>query len=142
MNETIVYPVNYPGPVDLLIRRDRLHERISLYRDAVQANGMKYTFPDGKVGTVQTRNEKDLLNVSGQAVAALILQMEGRKDPCMQFRDTENVVHAMTPQQMLAMGIAVSNFINATYNSKWKHDDQVDIWHGDVEYDYTTGWPS
>jgi hypothetical protein len=124
-------------------RRRALSERIAQRRVDEQGKGYTYLFPDGLTGVVQTRQDSpDLLNINGQVTAALVLQSQGVLDPVMNFRDEENVTHQMTPTQMIVMGLTVSQFVSATYSSKWYHDEAVKAWDGSVEYDYTVGWPT
>lgn len=110
-------------------------------RFAVQQAGKSYLFPDGATGTIQTRNETDLININGQVTAALVLQAQGVAAPALEFRDEQNATHAMTPAQMIAMGMAASQFVSATYSAKWAHDAAIAEWDGESEYDLAAGWP-
>jgi hypothetical protein len=122
-------------------KRAALHDAVALQRQTVQEGGCAYRFPDGLEGTIQTRTALDLGNITGQTLAAVILQAQGVTAAALGFRDEQNVTHAMTPAQMLDMGMASSSFVSMTYTAKWQHDAAIDAWHGDTPYDIFTGWP-
>lgn len=122
-------------------QRTLLLAEVAKMRVYVQRAGKAYTFPDG-AGTIQTRDAIDLINVNGRVTAALVLQAQGVTDPVLEFRDAENVTHAMTPIQMIEMGMAASQFVSATYAAKWAHDTAVSAWDGAIEYDIAAGWPA
>jgi hypothetical protein len=106
-----------------------------------QQLGVPYTFPDGQAGTIQTRNEQDLLNINGLATRALMAQAAGVTDPVFGFRDEENRSHSMTPAQVLDLAVAASNFVEALYTAKWAHDSAIAAWDGSSQYDLGAYWP-
>lgn len=123
-------------------RRAALHDSVAAKRQSVQEAGCAFRFPDGLTGTIQTRTALDLGNITGQALAALILQSQAVAGPVLSFRDEQNVTHTMTPAQMVQMGMASSAFVSATYAAKWAHDAAIDAWQGAKPYDISTGWPA
>ncbi len=97
------------------------------------------------VGTIQTRDPpgySDRININGLATEALILAGQGVTSPVQSFRDAQDVTHAMTPAQMQALGLAVGNFISATYRAKWKILDEIDALTPQTigAFDITQGW--
>lgn len=125
--------------VVLAQRKKDLHATVSTKRQSVQEQGFSFTFPDGD-GTIQTRNDRDLGNITGQTLAAIVLQTQGISDPVLSFRDSENNTHVLTPIQAIQMGMAVSQFVSSVYASKWAHDEAVEVWDGSTPYDLNTGW--
>jgi hypothetical protein len=125
----------------VITSRADLSATIKVERERRQQAGLSYLFPDGATGTIQTRDEQDLLNINGQVTAALVLSAQGYTAPMLAFRDSENVTHAMTPAQMIAMGMAASQFVSATYAAKWAHDEAIKQWDGIAAYNVATGWP-
>lgn len=110
-------------------------------RRKIQSLGYLYNFPDQLAGIIQTRDQtEDLTNVTAQTLAAIILQGQGVTDPVLSFRDTQNITHPLTPAQTIAMGMAVSQFINSIYAAKWAHDEAIKIWDGISPYDIDSGW--
>ena len=102
------------------VRRSLAAKRIDM-----QGIGMTYIFPDGLTGTVQTRNAIDVINITGQAVGAMALSMQGDTTTLMPFRDAENVTHELTPLQMVQMAMAALNFVSATYLKKWELEGEL-----------------
>jgi len=113
------------------------------------ADGITVVTPEvpAVVGTIQTRDASqylDIANINGEASSALILQGQGVTAAVLDFRDEQNVTHAMTPAQMIAMALAVSTFINATYLAKWALREQINNLTPDTidAFDITQGWPA
>jgi len=99
------------------------------------------------VGTIQTRDQTqypDILNITGETIAASILVGQGETNYLIYFRDQENVTHPMTPPQVLAMGMAVSSFISTTYAAKWIIQAQINALTPQTidSFDITQGWPA
>lgn len=126
---------------ELKAKRDALLPQVAARRVTEQRRGKVYVFPDGLTGTIQIRDEQDLVNINGRVTVALVLQAQGVVDPVLTFRDVENVTHAMTPAQMIQMGMAASQFVSDTYAAKWAHDSAIAAWDGVEPYDLSTGWP-
>ena len=92
---------------------------VNAVREAKIAQGIPYQFPDS-AGTIQTRDLTDARNIQINIVTALILQGAGETKPVMVFRDMEDVQHAMTPAQMLQMGLYVAQYGQAIYTASWQ----------------------
>lgn len=129
------------GHDPLINLRAEQHAAVASLRLAKQQSGTSYLFPDGITGGIQLRDQQDIANVNGRVTAALILQAQGITDPILGFRDEHNVTHQMTPAQIIAMGMAVSQYIDATYAAKWQHDEAIETWDGTAPYDLERFWP-
>ena len=115
-------------------------------RDARIGAGMPYAFPDGG-GTVQLRNERDIINVTGVGTSGMMLAAAGDTDAAIGFRDQEDVTHRLTGAQAQALGQAVMAWMSAHYTAAWAHKDALGrlAEAGDFDaldaYDITAGWP-
>ncbi|WP_420465629.1 DUF4376 domain-containing protein [Panacagrimonas sp.] len=121
-----------------------LHEQVAAERLRLERLGVPYVFPVDVAGTIQTRDDTDTRNIQGVVTTAMILQAQGVTDPVLEFRTADNVNHALTPSQAIAMGMAVSAHVNALYSAKWTHDAAIEQLADTVAcaaYDTTTGWP-
>ncbi|MDZ4230443.1 MAG: DUF4376 domain-containing protein [Dehalococcoidales bacterium] len=124
------------------VRAAKLAE-INALRDGKIAAGIPFLFPDSP-GTVQTRDLIDARNIQTNISAAIILQAAGETGPVMMFRDMEDAIHPMTPQQMIEMGMYAGQQGQAIYTASWVHKDAVAGLHTIAEikaYDTTGGWP-
>lgn len=95
-------------------------------RVRLEQAGASYTFPDEIVGTIQTRNADDIRNIQGVTTAALVLMSQGVTTPVIMFRDHEDVIHALTPEQAIAMGMFTQQFISNTYQWAWDKKAEID----------------
>lgn len=86
--------------------------------------GVLYTFPDGD-GTVQTRNDVDLRNVMAVTTSALVIKAQGVDAAVIPFRDEGDVVHMLTADQAIAMGMAVQGAVSATYQWAWAKKAEI-----------------
>lgn len=75
---------------------------------------------------VQTRGEADFLNISGLHQMADKLDRQGVTDAVLQFRDTNDVTHSLTPQEMMALGDAAFLHKSAHYAAAWALKDAID----------------
>lgn len=115
--------------------RAKLHEEIANLRIEKQSKGVVYTFPDG-VGTIQTRDTQDLININGLATRAVI-----SPNATFQFRDQENVTHELTATQMGDLAQTAAEFVESLYAIKWAHDAAIDAWDNTEPYDINQFWP-
>lgn len=108
----------------LNLEKERVLSQVSQVRFASEAQGVTFAFSDGQ-GTVQTRNDTDIRNINGLVSAALVLKAQGVTDPVLSFRDEQNVTHNLTPDEALAMGMAVQAHISQTYHWAWEKKQQI-----------------
>lgn len=104
--------------------QNELKTRINEKRVLMEKTGFLYEFPDGP-GVIQTRDDTDIRNVQSVTTTALILRSEGINLQVIPFRDEGDVTHMLTPQQTIAMGLAVQEFIAGVY--KWAWDKKAEI---------------
>lgn len=121
-------------------KRMQLRDEINAERERRESLGLVYQFPDGQKGTIQMRNATDFRNIAGLTSAATILTMQGVTNPVLSFTDAENIRHAMTPAQMISMGIAVQQRISVLYSAS--ADIKTDLATDDPDtFDITLNWP-
>jgi hypothetical protein len=133
-----------PGPATVEEARTRRSAEINGIRDTKIAEGLPYTFP-ARAGTIQLRNQADISNILGVAAVGMSLIVTGDSTTTVDFRDSEDTTHTLTGQQVLVMGLAVSQFIGSQYAASWAHKDALagifsvpDI----NAYDTNAGWPT
>lgn len=101
-------------------------ERINLVeKNRIKAikTGLSYDFPDGIRGTIQTR-DKDLQNI-GFITQAAMLRVQTGSAHRIPFRDEENIIHQLDPQQFVDMATAVFSFISLIYEKSWTLKDNI-----------------
>lgn len=104
--------------------KDSKIQAIEAKRAEKEKAGTTFTFPDGD-GVIQTRNDVDIRNVQAVTTTALILSNNGVTTPVIPFRDAGDVVHVLTPNQAIMMGMAVQTFISDTYAWSWAKKAEV-----------------
>lgn len=124
------------------VQREALRAAVAADRIARQQLGIPYTFPDGKAGTIQTRDTQDLTNINGVATNAMLSKAAGVVDPVLPFRDEENETHMLTPDQAIALALAVASYVGRLYQAKWAHDSAIPAWDGSTAYDTLAFWPA
>lgn len=130
-----------------LLKED-LFKKIERIRDQKIESGIEYTFPDGKVGTIQTRDTKDQRNIQINNSTAQLFIMLGHTEVQMEFRDMENIIHVLLPNEMIDMTLYVGTVGQSIYKRSWEHKDyikQLDIYDSDTlsileNYDVTENW--
>lgn len=122
--------------------RAALRAEISAKRKQLEQLGVTFEFPDG-VGVIQTRDDTDVRNVQGNTTAATVLKLQGVTEAALTFRTEDNVNHALTPSEAIAMGMAVAARVQELYAFKWAHDEAIEMLET-VEvceaYDIEQGW--
>lgn len=143
-----------PPPPSAEVVAGELLDRVEFERDKRVAAGVSYTFPDGVSGTIQTRDEKDFRNINGVAARGLALVVRADVETTLIFRDKENVDHALTGDQAVALGEAVHARVEDIYKVAWSHKTAIQAILGDDTlaeaekraalsgYDLTIGWPA
>lgn len=119
---------------------------VDALRTSKIAAGKPHTFPDGKSGTVQLRNERDLVNVNAIATSGTAMVVAGDTTSTIAFRDAEDQTHMLTGEQAVAFGLAVMQWVSANYENAWSHkaDLRTLADAGDADgieaFDITQGW--
>lgn len=106
-----------------------------------ERKGHTYTFPDDIVDVIQIRDDRDLINVNAQVTAAQLMASSGITDPVMPFQALSNTTHLMTPAQVVAMGMSVSQHITSLYQTAWAVKQAIDAAATYEEVDEASQWP-
>ena len=137
--------VTYPAiDIPLSELQASLREQNATKRNALEAAGVAYTFPDDD-GTAQTRDARDMLNIQGIVSKAQLLQAQGNTDPVIAFRDAENVTHMMTATQAIEFGETVADTISGLYQTKWAIELDIDALadrEAALAFDVDSAWQS
>lgn len=88
--------------------------RVKAERERRQQDAMPYTYPDGSAhhNIMSDRTVRDL---SASTTVALALAAADVSDPVMAWTVCENVTHMLTPQQMIAFGVAATQWYSAAH---------------------------
>lgn len=105
-----------PNVADLILAKRRA---IEVKRIEEEVKGFAYVFPDGDTDIIQLRDDRDKLNINGQVTAALVLKGMGETGSVLAFQAQSNTTHPMTPDQMIAMGMAVNSYCLGLYMKQW-----------------------
>jgi len=135
-----------PGNLNAVINHNKLEiarkeklASIDTAFHAVLAGGVSFDF-NGERDIVQTRYERDLINISGVSTKALSLNSQGVTDPVIHFRAASNTTYQMTPAQAIAMGEAVAAHSEHNYKTRWLLKDALDAAQTVHEVEAIT-WP-
>ena len=104
--------------------RQRALQRVNAEHLKTLTAGIPYNFL-GTDDVIQTRHERDLINISGLATRALLLRADGISDSIIPFRADSNTTYFLTPDEMLAMAAAVSDFTAQQYSNAWALKDAI-----------------
>lgn len=117
---------------------------INVMRDERVFAGMSYAFPDGLMGTVDTREQSDFDNLQALTTLAQVLQAEGETGQVITFVDAEDQAHSLTPSQMIDLGVTVTQQIANIYAVSWPMKASVKTAATIAEVnavDISKGWP-
>jgi hypothetical protein len=109
-------------------------------RKAEEAKGLSYTFPDSVTDVIQLRDNRDLLNVQSQVTIAQLLKSSG-STTTIPFQGESNATHEMTADEMIAMGVAVSTYIQSLYAISWAAKASVEAATDYDGVDAAAVWP-
>ncbi|WP_282609474.1 DUF4376 domain-containing protein [Pelagibius sp. Alg239-R121] len=117
---------------------------INLLRDEKIFDGLSYLFPDGLTGMVDTREQPDFDNLQALTTLAQVLDAAGETGAVITFVDAEDQAHSLTPNQMIALGVAVTQRVATIYAASWPKKASVMAAATIAEVnavDISTGWP-
>lgn len=105
-----------------------VHSRRSVSSNRVlqERKGLPYTFPGNVEDVIQTRNDQDWSVLNTLATHALILKAEKVNKPVMEFRGESNLVHNLTPDQMIAMTKAAFEYRSKLFKVQWSQKQAID----------------
>lgn len=129
-----------PRPLDEI--RQRIASEIDTKRVELLAAGVSHTFSDGSIGVIQTRSDTDMINLSGNVIAAMARKVIGSTEPFF-YITADNVVHQLTADEMIATGLVVQPAVTAIYVAARAKKDALGALDFDalVAYDIEAGWP-
>lgn len=113
--------------------------RIDEDRNHRIAQGKRYAFPDGE-GTVQLRDERDVINVNAVGTSAMMLVAAEDVTTLLDFRDQEDVTHQLTGAEALAMAQSVMAWISDHYAAAWAHKDAIKALAEAQDYSTLSGY--
>ncbi|UWQ16162.1 DUF4376 domain-containing protein [Jannaschia sp. M317] len=117
--------------------RARLSAAVNAERDRRIAAGQTVFVPG--LGPVPMQGRiGDMQNLLALFNAANLRKARGDTSAGIVFRDAENVVHRLTPDQMIALYVMGATWVEAVYGASWRMKDG-----GDVPADFTDDrhWP-
>jgi hypothetical protein len=74
---------------------------------------------------VQTRGERDLININGVVTQAILLKNAGVVEPIIQFRAQSNATYMLTPDEAINMGVTVAQHSQQVYEKAWLLKDAI-----------------
>ena len=107
-----------------LLLKERKAREIDNYRDYRLSKNVPYTFPGEIEGHVQIRDEKDFRNIISNLSEAQI-KISNEDTSKISFRDYENRIHELTPQEIVDMGLTVISNIRAVHEESWRHKNII-----------------
>lgn len=110
---------------DLDTLRKKKREEINQWKETAEQRGMYYEF-DGEGDYIQLRHDRDRTNINGLVTQATLLKMNGVTGKIIPFMPESNTLRMMTPDEVIAMGMAVSQFASQCYSIAWSLKDAVD----------------
>lgn len=87
--------------------------------------GVPFKFGDHD-DIIQTRFERDLINISGVTTRAILLKSQGEENAVIQFRAESNTTYLLTPDEAIALGQTVAEYSEQIYNKGWSLKDQLE----------------
>ena len=121
-----------------------LRAKINSIRDEKICAGLAYDFPDGVLGTIDSAEQRDFDNLQALTTLAQELRDGGETAAVLTFVEKEDQAHALTPQQMIDAGLALTYFVTGIYAASWVHKNAVKEAASLAELqaiDLRAGWP-
>ena len=130
-----------PVTANELLEREKRKalRRVNSEHLARLGGGVPFMFGN-TLDTVQTRDERDMINISGVATRAMLLQAQGVQEPVISFRAQSNTTYPLTPAQAVALGEAVADHQQQIYSTTWLLKDAIAS-ATSVEAVMAIGWP-
>jgi hypothetical protein len=94
-------------------------------RVQLERAGCPFVF--GEVGDIiQTRDERDFININGVVMNATLLKSAGVSDARILFRAQSDTNYQLTPDQAIALGLTVAARSTQLYATKWALKDALE----------------
>jgi len=87
-------------------------------------NGVPFVFGEVE-DIVQTRSERDLINISGITTRGILLRSNAVTNPVIEFRAQSNTSYLITGEQAIALGETVAQHNEAIYQKAWALKDAI-----------------
>lgn len=111
-------------PQNIALLKKSKSAEIESIRAEIERTGCPFVF--GTVGDlIQTRDERDFININGVATNAMLLKTAGETGAVIPFRAKSDTSYMLTPDQAIALGKAVANRATALYAIQWALKDQI-----------------
>lgn len=104
-------------------REEKLSEIECAQSDALAA-GVEFDFGPS-TDSIQTRTQRDLINISGVAMRGMLLRANGNTEAVIQFRAQSNTSYMITGDQAIALGESVAQHTEAIYAKAWALKDAI-----------------
>lgn len=120
-------PENLQTNLDSLAIQNRFSEKkreLDLQQTNALTAGVPFSFR-GIEDVVQTRGERDLININGVTTQAMLLKAAGVAEPVIQFRAQSNSSYMLTPDDAIELGVAVAAHSQAVYEKAWALKDAL-----------------
>lgn len=109
---------------ELETARAAKRNQVLQWRTQALAAGFEFNFA-GTIDRVQTRYERDMINIQGVFSDALAMQLSGDVAPLF-FRGESNTTHPLTPAEAIALGRAAKATSELIYAQSWQLIDAID----------------
>ncbi|MEO1223782.1 MAG: DUF4376 domain-containing protein [Pseudomonadota bacterium] len=100
-------------------------EAVNAHRDQLVAGGAPVDIGGGKTLTLDLRNEQDFRNIQALYSRALTAKLEGETSREIRVRDSGDQEHLITVDQMIGLGKAIVDGVDAIYQASWAVKDQI-----------------
>jgi hypothetical protein len=114
---------NYEQSIDVA-RANKIQE-IEFRRAELERAGCPFVF--GETGdNIQTRDERDFININGVTTSAMLLKTAGVTDAIIIFRAKSDASYQLTPDQAIQLGVAVAARSVELYKTQWELKDAAE----------------
>ena len=100
-------------------KEEQARVSINYTREKNITSGMEYTFPDGRKGIVDIKNDRDILNIIGIGAMATQLQIAGDTTTKLYYTDETDITHEMAATDAALFGIAFFQWYAGIYRDSW-----------------------
>jgi len=127
----------------LITIRNSLKQKVNNYRTELLNRGVEASTTANNTAILDTATDRDIINITAMGANALFLSNINSNNH-IDFRDSNNITHKLTPQEMLTMSLSVSNKISQIYKYSWNLKDIIDSASIEelLNLDIYSGWPS
>ena len=123
---TVTIPARDLTPSEIEQKKTQLKQSVNQERDRRWPGTVNCDLVgDGSlVIPADARNDTDLRNIQAVTTAAQVIA--GTPDAVLKFRDATNVTHNLSPEEVIALGLAVQAHVQSFYEKAWALKDSID----------------